>query len=157
MNSRGLTVLLLTVFGGVVLSLCVWFVRPRSVTVTLASSSTATPRFQIKTWGVRAVLDFRVWSESEDQSLWSVNFGYLPTEPFDYGEVPSRAKQTHPKDGSRPRQIQPGERIAVEVTDQYDTSMAASGSSKYFRFEADSTGNLKELGSSSFIPQPKMP
>jgi hypothetical protein len=49
------------------------------------------------------------------------------------------------------------ERFVLEVSYQYDTWMAASGSEHYFRFEADAAGTVKALGDSQFIPGPPMP
>jgi hypothetical protein len=155
--SRRSTVLLILI-GIVGLGLLLWFaLRGPSVKIGLASAHIDALGFRVKTSRVNSILGFYVWSETEGVFLWALDVGSLPEEPITYGELPRGAKQIYPKDGTRPRKIQPGERFIVEISYQYDTWMTAAAADKYFRFEASPEGVTKELGETGFVPAPKVP
>lgn len=156
-NPRRLTAFLVLI-GIAILSACLWFIfRGPSVSIRLDSAESTDLKFRIRSWGVNSILGLYVWSETKSEFLWAIYLGYLPADPITYGQVPAASKQNYPKDGNRPRNFEPGERFVVEVSYQYDTWIAASGSEKYFRFEVDEMGVVRYLGQSEFIPGPQIP
>src|SRR5262245_23437982 len=112
-------------------SACLWSAfRGPSISVSLDSVDYKDLRFRFRTSRINSIRGVDVWSETKKEFLWSISLGYLPTEPIKkepmkYGELPAVAKQSFPKNGARPRGLEPGERFVVEVHYQYDEWIAA--------------------------------
>jgi hypothetical protein len=141
-----------------VLAACLWFAfRGPAVWLSLQMDKVEAPEFSIRTLGINGITGFYVWSETKNEFLWGLYLGNSPSGSITYGKVPAKAEQTYPKNGSAPRNLEPGERFVIEVSYQYDTWMAACAAVHYFRFEADLKGTIRAIGDSKFIPGPKMP
>jgi hypothetical protein len=122
-------------------------------TVEIANVEYPPLKFRLQTTKIRGLLGVSFYSSTDEEYLWNFSVDNRPVDLIEYGVLPAGGKQSVPKEG-RPRPLKVGEKVFVVVSYQYDTFMAACGSTKTWALTIESETKAKLLGefSSTILP-----
>jgi len=143
-----------TWFCGLALLLLSGCTQP-TVNLEIEKSQSGTD-FVITTAGVNGLLALRVMDEKSTNTLWALNLNYFPEGRITYGSIPrnftakngqkSSAEQLIPTLRKKPEPLPTNATLRVEITAQYDRSMAPSATTFYLSLQTDAKGNVSMPG-----------